>query len=63
MHRIVFVFLTEVLPGLICFSVKSLEVLCKTIAGVVGEVLSVDQDKADCLEGFFSLSHSGHYHT
>lgn len=53
MHRIVFVFLTEVLPGLICFSVKSLEVLCKTIAGVVGEVLSVDQDKADCLEGFF----------
>lgn len=51
MHRRVFVFLTEVSPGLMCFSVKSLEVLCKTIAGVVGEVLSVG--KANCLGVFF----------
>lgn len=52
MHRRVW-FLTEVSPGLMCFSVKSLEVLCKT---VVGEVLSVG--KADCLGNFFFSSHT-----
>lgn len=36
-------FLFELSSGLMCFSMKSLEVLCKA---VVGEVLSVD--KADC---------------
>lgn len=39
--------LTEMSPGQMCFSVKSLEVLCKkSFASVVGEVLSVV--KADC---------------
>lgn len=54
MHRRVR-FLTKVSPGLMCFSVKSLEVLCKTIAGVVGEDLIVG--KADCL-GYFFSSHT-----